>query len=159
KAAMLGSSEAFYYMGEIYESGKMGNIDLKRALTFYENAATLGKYYSFSCMAWIYDKLGEFENASKAWNKYLNSLPLNNLSDLDIITLDSFLMFYSFFLNQKYVGYELSFIDNLNIAWNKYFENLNEIRNVEMLRDKYDNQPNINKRLEDLMTYILHCVE
>lgn len=84
KSARLGSADAHWQLGRMYEIGDGCIQDITTSLDYYEKAALLGNYFCYAIMGGIYSFTGlayniqHISNARKCYNKFFESEMYSN---------------------------------------------------------------------------------
>lgn len=68
KSAEGGNSQAYVFLGEIYEFGKCGETDFKKAIKYYLSGIALGNTLAANNLAWFYATVGypEYQKPKEA---------------------------------------------------------------------------------------------
>jgi hypothetical protein len=89
QAAKLGCLQAYSKIGGIYELGEGVREDSAAALEYYKEGARKGSVYCYWCMAMLFTKSNNNENAKKCFSLFVKNLP-DNIPDESSFTDDEY---------------------------------------------------------------------
>lgn len=81
KAAKLGSPEAHYQIGTMYEYGFGVEENQEKALSYFNEGAELGSADCYVSMADIYREIGHYHNSNKCWDLLFKNEGFRNEMD------------------------------------------------------------------------------